>query len=79
VDITFFQKDGACPHTANGSLDVLHNVFESISRVLQMWVVLATMVTGHESLWGYLKDCMYLINLHTVQGLQAETESVAGM
>jgi hypothetical protein len=29
VDTTFFQKDGACPHTVNAVLDVLHDVFGS--------------------------------------------------
>jgi hypothetical protein len=28
-------------------------------------------------LWGYLKDCMYRTNPHTVQELQAENAAVA--
>jgi hypothetical protein len=48
--------------------------------VLQLFVVLTTMLTGHESLrlflQGYLKDCVYYTNPHTIQELQVEVEAV---
>jgi hypothetical protein len=53
----FLQQNGARPHTANVVLDVLHDVRGNhvlsnrrLNRALRVWVVLATMVTGHESL-----------------------------
>jgi hypothetical protein len=51
VETTFFQQDGAHPHTDNVILDVLHGVFSS--RVLNTSGVggpLPPIFTGHESL-----------------------------
>jgi hypothetical protein len=48
VDTTFFQQDGAHPHTANVVLNVLPCPVEPISRALRVWKVLATTITGHE-------------------------------
>jgi hypothetical protein len=45
-----------------------------------VWVILAIMFTGYESLqlflWGLLKDCVYRAKPHTVQELKAEIEAV---
>jgi len=44
-----------------------------ISRMLQVWVVLVTTFTKHESLGGYLKDHVYCTNPHNAQDPHAET------
>jgi hypothetical protein len=87
VDTALFQQDGACPHTANVTLDVLHDVFGSrvlSNRFLESfgcgwsWPPCSPdMNPCDHILWGYLKDHVYRTNPHTVQDLQAETEAVA--
>jgi hypothetical protein len=53
VDI-FSERDGACQHTTNFILCILHDVFGTISCIgfwrTRVWAVLAAMFTGYESL-----------------------------
>jgi len=75
------------PHKTNLTLDVLLDVFGSYAlpnrsperfRCWWPWPPRSPdMNPGSSSLWFSLKDCVNHTNLHTVQEVQAETETVS--
>jgi len=81
IDSAYFQQDGARPHTANLTLDMIHDEFSD--RVLSNryperfgeghhWPPYSPDLNPCDFfLWGYLKDRVYQNNPHTVEELEA--------
>src|SRR6185437_1012909 len=85
IESAYFQQDGARPHTANLTLDLLHDAFGN--RVLSNRYP-ERFAVGHHwppyspalnpcdfYLWGYLKDRVYRNNPHNIDELEAAIEN----
>jgi hypothetical protein len=85
LSLFWYQQDGACPHTVNVIMDVLHNVFGSPVLINLFpecfmcewpWPLCSlNMNPCNHFFGGYLKDHVYCTNPHTVQDMQVETQA----
>ena len=80
LDITWFQQDGATPHTANESIDLVKSVFgnRTVGRRLAVnWPPRSPDLTPLDFfLWGNLKERVFKdVKATTVRGLKDRIKS----